>query len=955
MSSSRRAGSTGPRARNASRNASRSTTAASSARSSGVFDRDATPNANDQPPTSSFLPSSSSSSSYFYPNRYNPSLHTVGSRVSLAEQFATTRKEYEFGFDDAMSFVAQSDYGGEKDVDAEKEEGEEGEEEGEDQDDTLTGAGSFDDVVVVPPFPGDREDGGAREAVQGGSGGGPERVHRSHYELLCLPEERALAEGNIRQAYFRLYDILRSRKLPAQYREVAENYFSDVQVAFETLIGKGSKGEYDSAVLDEDDDTSSEGDHDQEGEDAERAFVRRTEPRFVRRLRRQQEQECTELGVQMDPQALFSQNKNPTRHRKGLPAALSLTHTKSTSLPPVSRFLQPRIRDIRNALKGPAIPGTGSEDEDLEFYCTPPTVAISTSVFATNVRSAYLPPAGVLSQQHAIMPDALPKDRPLEWYYTSLAPLVNLKLRQELFFREPGLSETALQRTLPDAVVEIETDTLNVASMTARASHTLRLEGADNGDVVDEPVHVEASVSMNRSWLSRSFATRLGLAAHKRLSSSGGTVFACTDSGTSSLWDSLSPTSFWDGQGAERDGTGSSWRSYMDQLSRSLERGLMPYYYSPPTAEVGYRFSRCSDETMGMTSGRPFTRQARGGLKQLHDDVDLVDVGKGGSWTVSGAITAGAVAGYLRYGKDLFSSPSPSVPLEEPPKLSSRWKDHLGFRMEAEITAQKRKHDAVFGRLSSWGNSEISHVAVRGLKKIGKSSSLGLELGVNSASNCVVLSVYFSQQRNRRLVVPVMLFRENPLANQHQSTYYTKILFWSAFLPALGLAAVDHVLASRSAAAQTAAGPRTKKKANKRAEKARQERIQRTIAHRRTEADALVTLLAEPVLQRQRRQRERGGLVVLSAKYGVLLDPASASSSDPKWTAPEEVADVTVAAAALVDDDGTLRIPEGLRKSKLLGFWDPKPGRTKWLVVRYVYGGREGTRAVLARQELKLP
>lgn len=939
ISNSRRAGSAGPRARNASRNASRSTTAASSARSSGVFDRDATPHAIDH---------SSTSSSYFYPNRYNPSLHTVGSRTSLAEQFATTRKEYEFGFDDAVSFVAQSDYDGEKDVDVEDED---------DEDDTLTGAGSFDGLVVVPPFPDGGEDGdGDGDGDAGdmhGGGGRAARVHRSHYEVLCLPEESALAEGDIRRAYFRLYDILRSQKMPTEYRNVAETYFSDVQAAFETLMGKRSKEEYDSAVLDEDDDTSSEGDHDQDGEHAKGASVRRTNPRFVRRLRRQQEQDCTEVGVQVDAKPLFSQSKSSVQHRKGLPTALSLTHTTSTSFPPVSRFLQPRIREMRNALKGPAVSGTENEDEDLEIYCTPPTVAISTSVFATNVRSAYLPPAGVLSQYQTIMPDALPKDRPLEWYSTSLAPLVSLKLRQEVFFRQPGLSETALRRTLPDAVLELETDTLNVASVTARASHALRLDGTDNDDVVDEPVHVEASVSVNRSWLSRSFASRLGLAAHKRLSSSGGTVFACTDSGTSSLWDSLSPASFWDGRGAERDGTGSSWRSYMDQLSRSLERGLMPYYYSPPTAEVGYKFSSCSDEAMGMPFGRPFTKQSRSGLKQLHDDVDLVDAGKGGSWTVSGAITAGGVAGYLRYGKDLFSSRSPSLPLEEAPQLPSRWKDHLGFRMEAEITTQKMKNDAVLGRLSSWGNSEISHLAIRGLKRIGKSSKVGLELGVNSASNSVVLSVYFSQQHNKRVVIPVMLFRDHPLTNQHQPTYYTKILFWSAFLPALGLAAVDHVLASRARArAQTY--PSTKKGA-KRAEKVKQERVQRTITHRRAEADALVTLLAEPVLQRQRLQRERGGLVVLSAKYGVLLDPASASSPDPKWTAPEEVADVTVAAAALVDDEGTLQIPEGLRKSKLLGFWDPKPGRTKWLVVRYGYGGKEGTRAVSARQELKLP
>lgn len=928
-----RAGGVGGLTRNGSRSA------ASSARSSGVF------------PTTSTIATTTHDvvgydplSHHLYPTgRFNPSLRSVGSRGSLSDQFAMTRKEYDFGFDDAVSFVASSEY-----------EDEDGDTDGDNDSSLTVGGGGYDGVVVVPPMPREEEEGARVDAGERLERLAAERVHRSHYELLCLPEGGAVTEGDIRRAYFRLYDVLRSKRMPAKYRETAMDYFRDVQVAFETLIGKANKEEYDFAVLDEGDETSSEGENAEHTEESKSATVRRTNPRFVRKLRRQQEQESREFGIQLDAQPLLSQSKGPIRRRQDLPVAWSLTNNQTIGLPAVSQFLEPKARALRNALKGPATTKVDKDEQDLELYCTPPNVTISSSVFAAKARSADLPPASALNQSQNLIPDTLPKDRPLEWYSTYIAPLINLRFRQELFLRQPGLSEASLRQTLPDAVVEVETDALNAASLTARISHAVRLESSSEDDDAgsagedDEPVRIEASASVSRSWLARNYATRMGLAVHKRVSANGGTVFACADSGTSALWNSLSPASW---QGAEQDGTGASWRSYMDQLSRSLGQGLMPYLYSPPTAEIGYRFSPSADDTVGLPSGRPFTKQARSGLRRLHDDVDLVDVGKGGSWTVSGAVSATGVAGYLRYGRDLFTSRSSSEDSSQP---QPSWKDRLGFRMEAELTAQKMQADAVFSRQPLWGRTEIAHLAVRGLKKIGKSAKLGLELGASSASSSVVLSVYFSQRNNRRLVVPVMLFRDSsPLLGQHRSTYYTSLLFWSAFLPVLGLAAVDHVLAASRAAAAGAKPSRGAKKKGKRASSKSQQQAhdtaQRRITHRRAEADVLANLLAEPVQHCQGQRRERGGLVILSAKYG----------APDSWTAPEGVADVTVAVAALVDGGGhqagALLIPEGLRKSKLLGFWDPTPGKTKALVVKYLYGGREGTRAVSGREELRLP
>ncbi|PSR87425.1 hypothetical protein BD289DRAFT_482158 [Coniella lustricola] len=260
-----------------------------------------------------------------------------------------------------------------------------------------------------------------------------------------------------------------------------------------------------------------------------------------------------------------------------------------------------------------------------------------------------------------------------------------------------------------------------------------------------------------------------------------------------------------------------------------------------------------------------------------------------------------------------------------------------------------------------------------------------------------------------------------------------RLLFWTAYVPAMGLAAVENVLSltfsTRLAPTRTDATKEpnglttmTKRPNPKDKEETTAVRCQTTtrshrkrIEARRAEADNLVTLLAQPVRHRQRLERERGGLVILSAKYGVVAASSSSSAwplstafatptpaapvtanaassflffgSDalspqpssqlatpplppflgPEWPDPEEVADVTVAVAALVDDEseqqdapatdqkGSLYIPRGLRKSKLLGFWDPQPGRTKCLMVKYVYEGREGVELVMGREELRLP
>ncbi|KAK2063399.1 hypothetical protein LY76DRAFT_612920 [Colletotrichum caudatum] len=199
------------------------------------------------------------------------------------------------------------------------------------------------------------------------------------------------------------------------------------------------------------------------------------------------------------------------------------------------------------------------------------------------------------------------------------------------------------------------------------------------------------------------------------------------------------------------------------------------------------------------------------------------------------------------------------------------------------------------------------YVAVRNLWAVGRFSRLGLELGVSPHS--VHLSLYWSRL-GQRLSIPVLL-------SPRDACHGPSLLFYASVAP----------LPRR--ARPPAAGAD----------------LQAYVARKRAAADDVASLLAGAVEARQRAERQRGGLVVLSAKFGV---------KDGGGWAAEEVADVTLAVAALVED-GRLRIPAGVRKGSLLGFWDPAPLRRKALHVRYLWRGREGTVEVMGRDELVLP
>ncbi|KAK4141861.1 uncharacterized protein C8A04DRAFT_13719 [Dichotomopilus funicola] len=526
-----------------------------------------------------------------------------------------------------------------------------------------------------------------------------------------------------------------------------------------------------------------------------------------------------------------------------------------------------------------------SQDHQPNSSLTTPTLTITGSAYGLLDEPFQIAPL-FLGRYQPPSPSTHGRRRIDQLLASRFVPLLSLNLRQELSFKE-----TAEFSPGQDLVVEQEIALLPQPSATTRVGYSLDLE---NGD---PPLNVE--VSVRKLFTSRaSLIPSLGLAAHQRIGH--GIAFFVADVG--------------------------------DWGPRTPKDGLTPVadvFRNPATIEVGYAFGR---DDLGMQFGQAFTKPAERGLASL--DYDL-DERKPGSWTVSTGFTLGVAAAYLRYGLDILPTLTPAT-LTPTPRPQRR----AALRGEAELAA------TTYHGLS---------LSLRALKPLGRFSKAGLEVSFSPSNTH--LAFYWSRL-GQRISLPFLVA---PALGSAATTAVlsARVLFYTAILPFTALAGWEMYQHRRRINATTMAQKRRaaqqkqqqqqqqQKRSNKEKDRealalANQEkRLQASIARRRAEADELTVVLATGVEPRQIAERKRGGLVILSAKYGAPGD--------------QEVADVTVAIAALVDDRSRLYIPAGLRKSRLPGFWDPSPGRKKVLRVRYLWQGREGEVEVSGREELRLP
>jgi DnaJ homolog subfamily C member 11 len=792
--------------------------------------------------------SSASSSSQHLREPTQHALRATESRFSLHEQFATTRRDYEFGdYDDSSSIVER--------ITTPSESGQEAE---------PVGAG-YEYV----------EDPGNVKARR--------TVSRDYYELLCIPRDGSAGPDDIRKAYYRLFYLLHAVEPPASLRALAEAQFQTVQKAFETLIEPYRRLEYDTVQAADrsneanhvdDDGYHEEDDAPSDADDAEETLQDRHAQEYLDRT-----QSSGELAVRLDAtNVVNSYTKRPSRGTRQGFSALDVIVRQSTTieLPSVSKLLNPLLRQITKALHHDH---PQSSKPSPPYRASATTLSIGGSVHAfkrnallmssTLIFDDYRPPGAVV-QRRSVLRRLLS---------SPFLPQVDLRLRQELA-KVKAESETkpsphTLSGVKPaDLVIEVEGDFSPQPTVITRVGGEVTYPGF-------VPFQAEVSTRSTSTPVGRTGS--VGLALHRRFGH--GIAFVTVDGGDWSL---------------QRDETCHHY-SIFSQLHGKFKQANI--FLQEPTAELGYTFSA---NELGLAANRAFTRTADRGIRGLDRDLDI-DLD--GSWTVSAAATSSDLAAYARYGKDLFSSVSRAKAASLPPGNYSH--RHSGVRGELEVnTSRLRGHIVV----------------LRGLKRVGRFSRIGIELGVTPQT--LHLSLYWSRL-GQRFSLPFLVSGKPDLDSP--------TIFWTAVASIAGFAALEAFVWRRKQKAQ-----------RKLYRDLSSERLQELIAARRTEADEMTALLAGAVDHRQRHEKERGGLVILSAKYGVK------DATSPSGWSMEEVADVTIAVGALVDD-GALLIPQGLRKSHILGFWDPAPTRTKILMVSYTVGGKQQSIEVKGREELRLP
>lgn len=289
------------------------------------------------------------------------------------------------------------------------------------------------------------------------------------------------------------------------------------------------------------------------------------------------------------------------------------------------------------------------------------------------------------------------------------------------------------------------------------------------------------------------------------------------------------------------------------------------------------------------------------------------------STNISLVAYAGSAHLSVGYGRDIFAR------YDEPPVRSRIM--NSGEAMSQVSGLRIRKSRGV--RLELEGNIGLPAVldaAITGKRRIGTFTSVGLGVGVNQA-----LGLYFMLSWNRlgqSISVPVALI---PL---EQTT--TTAIMLAIGVPWVLYATVEFAILR----------PRMQRK-RQRLIKAQRAKLRSNVAKRREEAQQAVSLMYPSVMYRQAQEEESSGLVILDALYGVR-------GKGPGGWKENEVADVTTALAALVDD-GQLSLPRGLDKSQLIGFWDPAPLTKKLLAVRYMFGGKEHLVEVKGNQALIIP
>lgn len=195
----------------------------------------------------------------------------------------------------------------------------------------------------------------------------------------------------------------------------------------------------------------------------------------------------------------------------------------------------------------------------------------------------------------------------------------------------------------------------------------------------------------------------------------------------------------------------------------------------------------------------------------------------------------------MTWGRDLFSRAA------EHPVLSR-------IRKSGEAAARSRDFEITNSRgvrfeiESSMGLDLSLSGTVRGVRRIGDFTSVGIGVGLNPERG---LFISFSWNRlGQNIIIPVILLSVDD-SN-------LKSLLWTTAVPWAIYAAVEFGILR----------PRLQRERKRLVEKTRKE-LRETLSRRKMEAEQATLLMRPLVENRQAIEREEGGLVILRAEYGV--------------------------------------------------------------------------------------
>ncbi|KAI0798738.1 hypothetical protein GGR55DRAFT_553398 [Xylaria sp. FL0064] len=794
---------------------------------------------------------------------YNSSpLRATASRFSLNEQFAATRREYEFGYDDASSILERT---------------------------TIRSRhlNSELDPASIPAT-------GAEETADFGLIALPLLEADDIYDVLCMSRKPSIE--SILRAYFRLFSLLDPGQQPPHLRHAAEAYSASIQRAVETLLDPCQGARYDLARYNGSfANIGFANDQVHLEYDGRVSRTKRSLASFDRAV-----SEC-ELGASFNLQQAASHGQyDPTRAGAGIQLVhFEMGHATYIDLSELDGQLRRATQWLQQKRTT-----HGDKETDTGYVTYSNTGRLGGTVMTLH-GSIYgllkdrTPVPLRLDHYQPSFPRFPNRDRFVLLHHGLLQLLFGINLRHVISQRYPRRGATGIAQasasescsSQEETVVEIGSTILPCPTAATRLSKPIVLPFDRHRSLL----RLQTEQALWERKLPR-------LAATLERPTASGQLLLHVASGD------------WRSHADETcryftDFTRSNRRLLGSGLLSLLANGVLTP--NEPRVEISFK-NRGTFEPVESCLANQSLGQ---GICALDTALGRVEEGV---WTVTTLAEPRYYSVSAKYAQDVNLA---ALELYRPRSMSAETHDSLSTKT-TRVTHRPLRMEAEIGVDSL----NAGYLALRCLKRVGRFSKVGFEVGFGRY--LLHLSVYWSRL-GQRINIPFYLCS--------RSNMKWKMLLLTTIIPFASLMLWElwdrfHRQKRRQQLLATL-------------------REQQCIQKRRAEADMLMTLMAPAVQNKQKLESMGNGLVILSAKYGVKARDAGEVAA---WGA-AEVADVTVAVAALIDR-GALFIPSGVRKSYILGFWDPEPAEEKVLHVRYSYQGKEATVEVRGDDEqLVLP